>query len=66
MTATGKSGAAQVLPHLIGDVSTQRIVIEDGAFFKGAIDIKEKDTKSESRKLSDFGYKCEQRRQLEC
>src|SRR5512146_3074965 len=26
---------------LIGDVSTQRIIIEDGAFFKGAIDIKE-------------------------
>ena len=35
---------------LIGDVSTQRIVIEDGAFFKGAIDIKEKDAKPESRK----------------
>lgn len=35
---------------LIGDVSTQRIVIEDGAFFKGAIDIKEKDFKQESRK----------------
>jgi cytoskeletal protein CcmA (bactofilin family) len=26
---------------LTGDVTTQRIVIEDGAFFKGAIDIKE-------------------------
>jgi len=26
---------------LTGDVNTQRIVIEDGAFFKGAIDIKE-------------------------
>lgn len=25
---------------LTGDISTQRIVIEDGAFFKGAIDIK--------------------------
>jgi len=36
---------------LIGDVSTQRIVIEDGAFFKGAIDIKEsKETKTEQRK----------------
>src|SRR5215475_6814175 len=35
---------------LIGDVSTQRIVIEDGAFFKGAIDIREKDAKTESRK----------------
>jgi cytoskeletal protein CcmA (bactofilin family) len=29
---------------LVGDISTQRIVIEDGAFFKGAIDIK-KDSK---------------------
>ena len=35
---------------LLGDVSTKRIVIEDGAFFKGAIDIKEKDAKEESRK----------------
>jgi cytoskeletal protein CcmA (bactofilin family) len=36
---------------LTGDVSTQRIVIEDGAFFKGAIDIKEaKESKSDSRK----------------
>lgn len=26
---------------VVGDISTQRIVIEDGAFFKGAIDIKE-------------------------
>jgi cytoskeletal protein CcmA (bactofilin family) len=25
---------------LTGDISTQRIVIEDGAYFKGAIDIK--------------------------
>jgi len=32
-------------------VSTQRIVIEDGAFFKGAIDIKEgKEAKPEVRK----------------
>ena len=30
---------------LVGDISTQRIVIEDGAYFKGAIDIK-KDAKS--------------------
>jgi len=30
---------------LVGDISTQRIVIEDGAYFKGAIDIK-KDGKS--------------------
>lgn len=36
---------------LIGDVATQRIVIEDGAFFKGAIDIKEhKEPKTEARK----------------
>lgn len=33
---------------LIGDVGTQRIVIEDGAYFKGAIDIK--DNKTEQRK----------------
>lgn len=35
---------------LIGDVSTQRIVIEDGAFFKGAIDIKERSQPAEVRK----------------
>lgn len=36
---------------LIGDVSTQRIVIEDGAYFKGSIDIKDnKDARTESRK----------------
>lgn len=36
---------------LIGDVGTQRIVIEDGAFFKGAIDIKEnKEPRTELRK----------------
>lgn len=39
---------------LIGDVATQRIVIEDGAFFKGAIDIKEhrepQESKAEPRK----------------
>jgi cytoskeletal protein CcmA (bactofilin family) len=35
---------------LIGDVSTQRIVIEDGAFFKGAIDIKENTQNVETRK----------------
>jgi len=33
---------------LMGDIATQRIVIEDGAFFKGAIDIK-KEGKSDSR-----------------
>jgi cytoskeletal protein CcmA (bactofilin family) len=36
---------------LMGDVSTQRIVIEDGAFFKGAIDIP-KDGKTELRKTA--------------
>jgi cytoskeletal protein CcmA (bactofilin family) len=34
---------------LMGDVSTQRIVIEDGAFFKGAIDIP-KEARLEARK----------------
>ncbi len=34
---------------LIGDISTKRIVIEDGAFFKGAIDI-QKEGKPELRK----------------
>ena len=33
---------------LAGDVATQRIVIEDGAFFKGAIDIKKDTTRQES------------------
>jgi cytoskeletal protein CcmA (bactofilin family) len=32
----------------VGDISTQRIVIEDGAFFKGAIDIR-KDSKPQAR-----------------
>lgn len=36
---------------LHGDVATQRIAIEDGAYFKGAIDIKEqKETRTEARK----------------
>ena len=35
---------------LSGDIATQRIVIEDGAFFKGAIDIKEKTESVETRK----------------
>ncbi|HXZ26438.1 MAG TPA: polymer-forming cytoskeletal protein [Terriglobales bacterium] len=38
---------------LVGDISTQRIVIEDGAYFKGAIDITKKEGgKSESRRES--------------
>jgi cytoskeletal protein CcmA (bactofilin family) len=36
---------------LTGDISTQRIVIEDGAFFKGAIDI-QKEGKPEFRKAA--------------
>jgi cytoskeletal protein CcmA (bactofilin family) len=36
---------------LIGDVATQRIAIEDGAYFKGAIDVKEsRESKGEVRK----------------
>jgi len=50
VTATGRVELKKSCT-LIGDVSTQRIVIEDGAFFKGAIDIKEsKETKTEQRK----------------
>jgi|ERR1051326_8975632 cytoskeletal protein CcmA (bactofilin family) len=49
VTATGRVELRKSCT-LIGDVSTQRIMIEDGAFFKGAIDIKEKDTKQETRK----------------
>jgi len=38
---------------LVGDISTQRIVIEDGAYFKGAIDIKKDGkTKSDAKSLS--------------
>jgi cytoskeletal protein CcmA (bactofilin family) len=33
---------------LNGDISTQRIVIEDGAFFKGAIDIRKGEGKTEA------------------
>lgn len=32
---------------LAGDISTQRIVIEDGAYFKGSIDIQKPEAKSE-------------------
>jgi cytoskeletal protein CcmA (bactofilin family) len=39
---------------LTGDISTQRIVIEDGAFFKGSIDI-QKEGKSELRKAATTG-----------
>jgi cytoskeletal protein CcmA (bactofilin family) len=40
ITATGRVELRKSCT-LMGDVSTQRIVIEDGAFFKGAIDIKD-------------------------
>src|ERR1700720_74128 len=49
VTATGRVELRKSCT-LIGDVSTQRIVIEDGAFFKGAIDIKERDSRPEIRK----------------
>jgi cytoskeletal protein CcmA (bactofilin family) len=49
VTATGRVELRRSCT-LIGDVSTQRIVIEDGAFFKGAIDIKEKTQSVEARK----------------
>jgi cytoskeletal protein CcmA (bactofilin family) len=49
VTATGRVELRRSCT-LIGDVSTQRIVIEDGAFFKGAIDIKEKAQPVEARK----------------
>lgn len=35
---------------LMGDIATKRIVIEDGAFFKGAIDIKKEAAKPEAPK----------------
>jgi cytoskeletal protein CcmA (bactofilin family) len=35
---------------LVGDISTQRIVIEDGAYFKGSIDIQKDTAKKETRR----------------
>ncbi|HEU5400287.1 MAG TPA: polymer-forming cytoskeletal protein [Terriglobales bacterium] len=35
---------------LTGDIATQRIVIEDGAFFKGSIDIQKTEVKAEPAK----------------
>ena len=50
ITATGRVELRKSCT-LIGDVSTQRIVIEDGAYFKGSIDIKENnESRSEARK----------------
>ena len=62
VTATGRVELRKSCT-LIGDVSTQRIVIEDGAFFKGAIDIKEKDARTEPRKplSSQRGHERRQR-----
>jgi len=37
---------------LNGDINTQRIVIEDGAFFKGAIDIRKAEPKAETARPS--------------
>ncbi len=34
---------------LVGDIFTQRIVIEDGAYFKGGIDIQKPETKAEPK-----------------
>lgn len=34
---------------LVGDISTQKIIIEEGAFFKGAIDIQKEATKESSK-----------------
>jgi cytoskeletal protein CcmA (bactofilin family) len=39
----------------VGDISTQRIVIEDGAFFKGAIDIR-KDAKPQAKVEAPKSY----------
>ncbi len=35
---------------LVGDISTQRIIVEDGAFFKGAVDIQKEAAKSEPKR----------------
>jgi cytoskeletal protein CcmA (bactofilin family) len=40
---------------LVGDIVTQRIVIEDGAYFKGSIDIQRQPTKPEIRRESGLG-----------
>ncbi len=37
---------------LNGDIATQRIVIEDGAFFKGSIDIQKAEAKTEPAKAA--------------
>ncbi len=35
---------------LVGDITTQRIIVEDGAFFKGAVDIQKESGKSETKR----------------
>jgi cytoskeletal protein CcmA (bactofilin family) len=40
---------------LVGDIVTQRIVIEDGAYFKGSIDIQEQAATPEIRRKSGLG-----------
>ncbi len=35
---------------LVGDISTQRIIVEDGAFFKGAVDIQKEAAKGDSKR----------------
>jgi cytoskeletal protein CcmA (bactofilin family) len=40
---------------LTGDIFTQRIIIEDGAFFKGAIDIQKEGAKTAAKRESSVG-----------
>lgn len=40
---------------LVGDIFTQRIIIEDGAFFKGAIDIQKEGAKTAGKREASVG-----------
>ena len=40
---------------LVGDINTQRIIIEDGAFFKGAIDIQKEGAKTAPKREAAVG-----------
>ena len=40
---------------LVGDIFTQRIIIEDGAFFKGAIDIQKEGAKAAAKREASVG-----------
>jgi cytoskeletal protein CcmA (bactofilin family) len=40
---------------LVGDIYTQRIIIEDGAFFKGAIDIQKEGAKATAKREASLG-----------